>query len=188
MVRWFVRTALPSFDCRSLDGQSFNHRRFGAENEPALLHPESAVGDGGHRRIVGHDDDGRRPQRLEVGKDADDLLLGKGVEVVGRLIGEQKTRLCRQCPGQRHPPLLATGKLGRIGIPAFQQPYPLEQRLRPRTRRPAAPAGDQLWQHHIVEGPQSRQQHALLGQEADLLGTGRLGLLASQRRPWAACK
>ena len=39
-----------------------------------------------------------------------------GVEMVGRLVEQQKLRLLQKEPAQRHAPPLAAGKLGHVGV------------------------------------------------------------------------
>ena len=95
-------------------------------------------GPGGRRpsrdvAVVGDQDD--RPTRgMELAEDAHDLGAAGGVEVAGRLVGEQEGRLGDQRPGDGHPLLLAAGQLGRLVVEPVAEAEPLE-----RGGRPSAP-------------------------------------------------
>ncbi len=51
-------------------------------------------------------------------KELEDLLAGLGVEVSGRLVGQEEGRLVDQCPGDGHPLPLAARELGGLVLHA----------------------------------------------------------------------
>ncbi len=59
---------------------------------------------------------------------------GRGVEIAGRLVGEENRRRRRERPGNRDALLLATGHLGRIVGEPVAQPDGHQFRLRPCER------------------------------------------------------
>src|SRR5262249_61687214 len=76
---------------------------------------EHGAGVGGDVRPMGYEEDGLAGvvQALE---DADDLLRGPGVEVAGRLVGQEDRRGGDQGAGDRHPLLLAARELRRVVV------------------------------------------------------------------------
>ena len=78
---------------------------------------------------------GDAPQLLE------NMASGAGVQIAGRLVGQQQARHIGDRPGNRHPLLLATGKLGRSMIGARFQPHHAQQIQGPRAGLTAASAG-----------------------------------------------
>ncbi len=60
---------------------------------------------------MGHDDD-RLSFVLQVAENIHDLETGLSVKIAGWLIAEQDLRVIDESPGNCHPLLLTTGKLG----------------------------------------------------------------------------
>lgn len=63
----------------------------------------------GHSEIVQRDDDGY-PPRLELRKQAEDLVTRVHVEPGERLVHQHDLRLLRESPGDEHPLLLSSGE------------------------------------------------------------------------------
>ena len=74
-----------------------------------------------------------RPGRVEPVEDAQHVAGGLGVQVAGRLVGEQQRRRGDQRPGHRDPLLLAAGELVGLVVGPVGQ-------ARPGPARPARPA------------------------------------------------
>ena len=132
-----------------------------AEGEP----PPRALGDVG---LMGDDDhgDAGRVQLLEQG---DDLLGGTAVERAGRLVGEEDVRVVDQRAGDRHPLLLAAGKLGGLMVLAMGEPDLGEAGLGLVARVAVAARRIEQGEGDIVERAGPRQQIEGLEHEADLL-------------------
>ena len=119
------------------------------------------------------------PRRLlEAAEDRVDLVAGLGVELAGRLVGQDQDRLLDQRPGDRHPLLLAAGELIGAVIEAIAQadlgqqldgPLPLLGRHAPGQER------DQ----HVLERRQVADQVERLEDEADLVAA--IGVLLRPR-------
>src|SRR5437899_14488 len=74
---------------------------------PDVDRASGVVGDG---LLVGDEDD-RVALRVQLLEQPHDLLPGDGVEVAGRLVGEQDGRAHDEGPGDRHPLALAARQL-----------------------------------------------------------------------------
>ena len=122
--------------------------------------------DGGDRVVGDHDDRlaelvDRAPQQPE------DLLRGRGVEVAGRLVGEDHRRLGGERARHGDALLLAAGELGRAVRAAVGERDRLEQ-LRRRARLVTA-AGERQRQPHVLLGGEDRHEVEGLEDEADLV-------------------
>jgi hypothetical protein len=93
--------------------------------------PGSAAGPGGDVQVVGDQHDGHALLGVQRLEQRHDLLAGAGVEVAGRLVGQQHLRVADQGAGDGHPLLLAAGQLGRPVV----QPVPHPTRSSARTAR-----------------------------------------------------
>jgi hypothetical protein len=127
------------------------------------------VGAGGDVRVVGHQHDRHTPLGVEALEHAHDFGTGAGVEVAGRLVGQQQCRPPDQCSCDRDPLLLATGELDRMVV----EPMPESDRLQGRHREPSAlspakAAVDQR-QCHVVDRVGAGEQLERLEHEADPL-------------------
>jgi hypothetical protein len=98
------------------------HRHLVAR-DPAVDHADRAVRVGRHARIVRHQQH-RDPLGVELLEHPQNLHAGLGVEVPGRLVGQQERGLVDQCPGDGHPLLLAAGHLRRLVIIVIGQAEP----------------------------------------------------------------
>jgi hypothetical protein len=103
----------------------------------------------------------RLPQQLE------DLAAGLGVEVAGRLVGEDDGRLRDESAGDRHALLLAAGELGGPVHPPVLEPDRLDELLEPDLVDLLA--GDRQRQDDVLLGRQHGQQVEELEDEADVL-------------------
>ncbi len=97
--------------------------------DPAVADAHDPVGDPGGLRVVA-DDDGRAAVLAhQLGEHVVDLVCGRGVELAGRLVGEEHRRAVRQGGAQRNSLLLSAGELARAARAFVGEPDPLEQRV-----------------------------------------------------------
>ena len=87
------------------------------------------------------DHDQRHATIAEPFEQPEDLVPGRGVEVAGRLIGEQNLGLSDDRAGDRDALALPAGELARAVAGAISQPDPLERVVRPG---PTPPLGNIL--------------------------------------------
>src|SRR5206468_6522191 len=82
---------------------------YGASLEESI----TAVGLARQIVIVGGDDEGQAPLRLQPEEKIPDHLARLGIEVARRLVGQDDSRLGNQCAGDGHALLLAPRQLAR---------------------------------------------------------------------------
>lgn len=127
---------------------------------------------------MGDQHQGRAALFVEFEQQVADALAGVAVEVAGGFIGKQHVRFCGKGTGNRHPLLLATGKLAwRVGQ-ALAQAYTFQQ-------VPGAFAGVfaavQLQrQHDVFQRVEAVEQLERLEHEAHVLGTDACALVFVQ--------
>ena len=106
-------------------------------------------------RIVRDEHDRRAAPAIDVDQEVDDLVAGAGVEIAGRLVGEQDRRLVGQRPRDRHALLLAAGELRRI-VMAPRPPGRPRRAARPRgapaSGAPAISSGTRTFSHAVSDG------------------------------------
>jgi hypothetical protein len=116
---------------------------------------------------------------VQVGEQLQDGARGGGVEVAGRLVGQQERRLVGQRARDRRTLLLAPGEGGRHLVGLVADAHPFQQ-----LPRPAAPVahrdflGEVHRQHHVLDHRQRGQQLEELEHQPDVLPppAGQLGL------------
>ena len=104
-------------------GPALDRQRF----DPAGRHADDAIGVGDQVEVVRHHDDSQPVVAVQVAEQLDDLAAGVGVEVAGRLVGEQDARPVDQGPGDGGPLHLAAGQLARLVLEPVAQADALEQ-------------------------------------------------------------
>ena len=138
-----------------------------------------SIGVGGDVGFVGDDDDGDALLAIEPHQRFHDFVRGAGIEIAGRLVGEQQTGRVDQRPRDRHPLLLAARELaGRIAL-AVAQTEQLERRPRPldaRTGAGGSRCGVEQRQRHVLERAGAGQKVEALEHEAQAF--------AAQPRPF----
>ena len=85
-----------------------------------------------------------------------------GVEVAGRLVGQQQLRGVGQRPGNGHPLLFAAGHFRRPVFQTAAEVQPFQQPCRSFSGGFCLAAGNQLRQHHVFFGAEVRQQVVIL--------------------------
>ena len=136
-------------------------------NDPAIAHLDDAMRGGGDIAAVGDHDDRRAVTLADIAEKFDDERAGFGIEVAGRLIGQQNPRLHEQRPRERRPLHFAAGKL--------VQPVPRAMLHADGGEQFRAPALDflrrlilqQAGQAHVFLHRQRRQQVEELEDETD---------------------
>src|SRR4051794_30189647 len=124
---------------RSLRSPDHPHRG-GLLAHQAVAHAQSPPGPRGHVVLVGDHDDGPAG-RVQVVEHPQQVGAGLGVQVAGRLVGQDQRGRGDQGTGDRDPLLLAAGQLRRLVVQPVAQPNQVE-----RGQRPPAPLlpGDAL--------------------------------------------
>ena len=125
-----------------------------------------AVGGRGRRRVV-RDHDDRLAELVDgAPEQVEHVAPGGGVEVAGRLVGEDDGRARDQRARDGDPLLLAAGELRRPVRAAVAEPDGLDQRLEPGGVDVLA--RDAQRQEHVLLGGEDREQVVALEDEADL--------------------
>lgn len=96
----------------------------------------------------------------------DDARAGAGIQIAGRLIGEQDTWGRREGARERHPLLFAAGELARIVAGALMQANSGERRIGALLSRAQALTGQLQRQQHILARGQGWQQLKILEHKA----------------------
>ena len=135
---------------------------------PAVGQQHHPVGVRGRGRVVGDHDDGLAQLADRVAQERQHLGAGAGVEVAGRLVGEDHLGPRHQRPGQRDPLLLAAGQLARAGGRAGRSRPSTSARWANRPRSGVA-AGQVQRQRDVLRRGELRQQVERLEDEADPL-------------------
>ena len=104
---------------------------------------------------------------LRPPEDAHHVLAAAGVEVAGRLVGEQQRRLADQRAGDGDPLLLATGELARPVPEPVAQPDRVQRGGRPLAALLLAHAAVDQRKPDVVQGARARQELEGLEDEPD---------------------
>ena len=118
--------------------------------------------------VVRDDEDGGAELPIELEEELVDLAPGLGVEVPGRLVGQQEPGPKQQGARQRHPLLLAARKLARPVREPVGQADARQHRRRPLGAEPPRLPQDEPRHHGVLERGELRQQVVELEDEADL--------------------
>ena len=95
--------------------------------DPALDQPHHAIGAGDDVHVVRHHDDSQPVLPVQVAEQADDLAAGVGVEVAGRLVGQEDARPIDEGAGDGGPLHLAAGQLARPVVEPMAEADAVEQ-------------------------------------------------------------
>ena len=90
--------------------------------DEAVHDMDDALGMPCHAGIMGHEDDGEAVGAVELLEHPEEFLAGARIKVAGRLVGQEHPRMVDQRPGDRHPLLLAAGKLRRLVVGRSAKP------------------------------------------------------------------
>jgi len=118
--------------------------------EPATIQDENAMHALGQRQIVRRDQGGytAMPDKLE--QLMKHVRRGTGIEISGRLVGEQKLGGVRQRPRDRRALLLPARQLCRPVIQAMPKPQHAEQLLGPCFSRATSGAANKLRHQDVL--------------------------------------
>jgi hypothetical protein len=131
--------------------------------------PQHPVGAGDHRRVVRGDQHRdslgvrQRPHQLH------DLLCVDGVELAGRLVGDQQPGPVGQRPRDRHPLLLAAGQLVGALVRMLPEPDHPQQQHRPLVPLGGVGAGEPHRDGDVLSGGEDRYQGVGLEDERQRL-------------------
>ena len=130
----------------------------------------ASVGDLRGVRIVGDHDHGRAVGPRELRDQPAHRVGRRGVELAGRLVGEQQLRTVRERRAQRDALSLASGELRGERIEPVAETGRLKQRDRARPLLVARCAAERERQRHSLSDPEIRGQHrfGVLPEKADL--------------------
>jgi hypothetical protein len=114
---------------------------------------------------VRNDDEGAALLR-ELGEDAHDVAAGRGVEVSGRLVGEQDVGVHCERAGDRHPLHLTTGELGGFVFGSVRESHALEKLGGALAPLLGGDSAEEQRHLHVLEGRDLRKQVEVLEDEA----------------------
>jgi hypothetical protein len=124
---------------------------------------EDPVGHVPDCRVVGDEEHGLARLPVEAPQQPQDHATGLEIELAGGLITQQDRRILHQCPGDRHPLLLASRQLGWEVIGPFGETDLCQDEARPFGGVAAGELGDQL---DVLGGGEGRDQVEELEDEA----------------------
>jgi hypothetical protein len=116
--------------------------------------------------IVRGDDDGRAA-RIDLAEEVHDFEGQVGVEIAGRLVGQDELRLVDERARDRDALLLATGQFFRIGIHPVLQAHPLQHLERLALLHREVDAEDAHHERDVLEDREARDQAEVLEDESD---------------------
>ena len=116
-------------------------RRQAVVHHRAVAQTDRARGAGGEFDVVRDHDQRRACLGIEVEDEFDDALARLGVEVAGRLVGEEDRGTVDERPCERNALLLAAGELRGVVAAAFLQADLAEEVGRLRGQRAARACG-----------------------------------------------
>ena len=120
------------------------------------------------RRVVGHHDDGHPLLPVQLVEQLHDLVAGLFIEVAGRFVGQDESRIVRQRPRDRDALAFAARKLRRPVAEPVTEPDPLGKLERPLAPDPPRhPAVDHR-NLDVLLHRKVREQIEALKDEADL--------------------
>src|SRR5574343_2014165 len=132
--------------------------------------------------LIVRGDDDRHPDAVKVGKDVEHGSAGFGIEIAGRLVGDQDGRPGDHGTGDRQPLLFAAGERDRARLFAGEQANLVERRLGPADRLATRQAGDFQLQQHVFQGIAVEQQLLVLENQAEMPAHVRNGVAAERRQ------
>ncbi len=132
----------------------------------ASLHPVALREPVPEFRVVGHEhNDAALVERSSLEQEVRDARRGLAVQVAGRLVAKQEAGGPDQGARDRDPLLLSAREFSREVVEPARQPYPVEERRRPRAVILAR--FRKRGREHVLEGRALRQEAVVLEHEAD---------------------
>ncbi len=147
----------------------------------AILEPDQALGVRGDIVLVGHQHDGHALLFVELGEQLHDLRAGLGIQIAGRLIGQDQWWMIDQGAADGHPLLLSAGKLIRLMLGKTFQSGLAQQLERTHAALRAADTGVEQRRGDIVQCGHALEQIETLKYEADALVANLRKFVARQR-------
>lgn len=102
--------------------------------DTTITEVDPAIGEGRHRGIVSHENQGRSFACPHLGEEIENHPAGRAIEIARGFIGEQQRRFGSESAGESDPLLLPTRKLRRVVVAPFGQPDGFEQLVGPFSR------------------------------------------------------
>jgi hypothetical protein len=134
--------------------------------EAAAVQTEYAIHRRGER--LWDDDERHAALTVELDQQALDLFARGRIEVPRGLVGEEHPRGPHDRPRDRHPLLLAPGKLTRLVLEPIGEAHALEDGARLLASAIPAQTGDQRRHHDVLLGGEIRHQVVELEAETDV--------------------
>ena len=127
-------------------------------HDTAVAERDDAVGMRGQRGIVRHEHERAAERPVERDEQLDDLLARGGVQVAGRLVGQEQARLAADGARDGHALLLASRELDRVVIHTVAQADFLEQIASARNPRGGVASHELVRQQNIFHRRQGGDQ------------------------------
>ena len=150
-----------------MNGVRISARARGVGEDEPVANPDHPLGVAGDVRLVGDEHHGA-PGGVQVGEDRHHVLARVGVQVAGRLVGEDQRRVGDDGPGDRHPLLLAARHLARQVTHAVGHADLGQGRLGPLAAGFGSDPGVGQGKLDVGQRSRARDQIEALKDEADL--------------------
>ena len=138
-------------------------------HDPAVAQLDCPLRVARRERAVRHQDDGQVPLGVELPQQREDRLPRLRVEVAGRLVGQDESRLGHERPRDGDALLLAAGELGGAAArDRRRERHPGEGLARAPARLPPADAEELERPGHVLLRREGGEQVEALEDEADL--------------------
>lgn len=131
--------------------------------------PRSPVSD---LLIVGDQEQGRSGLGMKPAEKLEQFPAGTSIEVPGRFIGQDQSRIIGQGTGYRHPLLFTPGKLGWVMFHPLDHPDQIQKMggfIPQSVGEPGSGGADPTGHHHVLPGLEFREQVKKLEDKPDLL-------------------
>ncbi len=168
------------------DGEGVRQRHAADRGEPALLDVHAAHAEALEQVDVVGRDQHRDADRVESLEQVHDLEREVGIEVAGRLVGDQDGRLRDDRARDADALLFPGGQLEREGALAAEQPDLVERRAHALVHFAPRHAADRERQGDVVIDGPVVEQPVVLEHDPDLAAEGRNR--AAAERPRIACR
>ncbi len=146
--------------------------------DPAVEEVDDTVGIFGHVGLVGDHDDGDFLLAVETDQKVHDLVAGLGVDIAGRLVGEEHVGFGHDRPGDGDALLLTAGELARGVMGARFEADPRQRFHGERPALPVAHAAIDQRQLDILDRRGAGEQVEALEHEAEIMPAQQRALLA----------
>ena len=122
--------------------------------------------------VVGDQEQGRSGLGMKPAEKLEQFPTGPGIEIPGRFIGQDQSRIIGQGTGYRHPLLFTPGKLGWVMFHPLGHPDQIQKMggfIPQSMGKPGSGGSDPTGHHHVLPGLELREQIKKLEDKPDLL-------------------